>query len=720
MRRFTCGLTLTLALSSVALAAVTPPKTFRGDTVEDYHGTPVPDPYRWLENSESEETRAWVAAQNAVTLPFLAGLPQRAAFQTQLTELWNFSRHGVPERVGDRRFYERNDGLQNQAVLWVQDSDAEPRVLLDPNTLSADGTVALTQWQVSPDGRYLAYGLAKAGSDWNQFRIRDVVSGEDLPETLERIKFSGLAWAGDSSGIFYSRYPDPPADAGAGVFDDLANQALYFHILGSEPEEDSLVFAQPEHPQRGTVAEVSDDGRWLILSIWQGASSENALYLQALSDAETPWVDSPLLRLVDNFEAQYQFVGDRNGRLYFLSTLEAPRGRVLMLDPRAARPAFREVVAESADTLQSARVVGNDLVLLTQRDASHRLTRVKLDGGARQSIPLPGLGTVAALSGKAGEPELRFAYTSFNQPSTVYTADLSATRPEPRPVFPTALKFNPDDFVTEQVFVSSKDGTRVPLFISYRKGLNRAVPQRAHLYGYGGFDISLTPSFSVSNLAWMQAGGLYAVANLRGGGEYGRDWHRAGTQERKQNVFDDFIAAAGHLIDRGWTTPAQLAISGRSNGGLLVGAVVNQQPGLFGAAVAGVGVMDMLRFHKFTIGWAWTGDYGSADDPKMFPYLYAYSPLHNVRRGTHYPAVLVTTADHDDRVVPGHSYKYAAALQWAQAGPAPVLIRIDVDAGHGAGKPLAKILEEAADTLAFMHAHTGLQAPEGATPPLAP
>lgn len=705
-------LTLALMMSSLAapLAAQTPPPTVRGDTVDRYHGTAVADPYRWLEDSESAETRAWVEAQNAVTLPYLATLPQRAAFQARLTELWNFARYSVPQRVGQRRFYERNDGLQNQAVLWVQEGDGTPRVLLDPNTLSADGTVALSQWRASPDGRYLAYGLARAGSDWNQFRIRDVASGEDLPETLERIKFSGLAWAGDSSGIFYSRYPDPPADAAAGVFDDLADQALYFHILGSEPEEDSVVFAQPEHPQRGTVAEVSDDGRWLILSLWQGASSENALYLQPLSDSETPWVDAPLQRLVDNFEAQYRFVGDRNGRLYFLSTLDAPRGRILMLDTRAARPAFREVVAQTGDTLQSAIVAGNDLILLHQRDASHRLTRVRLDGTAREAIPLPGLGTVTGLSGKAGVPELRFAYTAFNQPSTVFAVDLAAPRLEPRPVFPGELKFDPADFVTEQVFVTSKDGTRVPMFISYKKGLDRRQPQRAHLYGYGGFDISLTPSFSVANLAWMDAGGIHAVANLRGGGEYGRDWHRAGTLDKKQNVFDDFIAAAGYLIDRGWTTPQQLAISGRSNGGLLVGAVVNQQPGLFGAAVAGVGVMDMLRFHKFTIGWAWTGDYGSSDDPEMFPHLLAYSPLHNVRRGTEYPAVLVTTADHDDRVVPGHSYKYAAAMQWAQAGDAPILIRIDVDAGHGAGKPLSKTIEEAADTLAFMHAHTAAAA----------
>lgn len=706
MKRRIMMMSATLMLALQAGAGASLPPAPRGDTVDVWHGTVVPDPYRWLEDVDAADTQAWVAAQNARSLPYLAKLPSREGLHARLTELWNFPRHGVPVHRRGLRFFERNDGLQNQAVLWVEDGRAPARVLLDPNSLSSEGTVALTQWQVSPDGRYLAYGVAQAGSDWNTFHIRDVASGEDLADVMTRIKFSNLAWAGDSSGIFYSRYPDPPEDVTTGVFDDLAHQALYFHPLGADPADDVRVYAEPDHPKRGFIGQVSEDGRFLVVTVWEGASNENAVVVFPLGDTESPWLPGPAVVLVDHFDAQYQFIGSIDRRLFFLTSLNAPRGRIVSVDLSRRSLVFEETVAMSTDTLQDAVIAGDDLVLLSMRDARHRLERIGLATQRRRELTLPGLGTVSGLHGRSDSSLLHFSFASFYQPGTVYAVDLGQRLPHPRAVFPLDLRFDPRDYRTEQVFVRSKDGTRVPMFISYRAGLDRRQPQRVHLYGYGGFDVSLTPSFSVANLAWMEAGGVYAVANLRGGGEYGREWHQAGTQARKQNVFDDFVSAAGYLIAEGWTSASQLAISGRSNGGLLVGAVVNQHPQLFAAAVAGVGVMDMLRFHTFTIGWAWTGDYGSAEDPKMFPHLLRYSPYHNVRRGTQYPAVLVTTADHDDRVVPGHSYKYAAAMQWAQAGEAPILIRIDTNAGHGAGKPLSKVIDEAADTLAFMIDHT--------------
>jgi prolyl oligopeptidase len=682
------------------------PAAPRGKTVDNYHGTQVADPYRWLEDVDAPQTRAWVAAQNQLSLPFLAALPEREALHARLTDLWNYERYGVPQRIAGKLFYTRNDGLQNQPVLYVQeDADAAPRVLLDPNTLAADGTVALTQWEVSPDGRWLAYGLAAAGSDWNEFRVREIASGRDQPQVLERIKFSGISWSRDAQGFFYSRYPQPPKKAQPGVFDDLANQKLYYHRLGTPQSADTLVYERPDQPKWGFGAEASEDGRYLFIHVWQGASSQNALYVKPLGEGEAPDFSAPVIKLVDEFSAQYQVVGNVGPRLFVQTTRDAPRGQIVVMDLAAAEPAVPQaLISQSDETLVGATHAGNQLVTLSLKDASHRLRRYGLDGKALKAVKLPGLGSITGFSGKPGDDTVYFGYASFNQPASNYQLDLR--RGKVSPLQPLKLRFNPADYVTEQVFYRSKDGTRVPMFISYKKKPRRKGPAPTLLYGYGGFDISLTPGFSVSNLVWMEAGGIYAQANLRGGGEYGREWHEAGTKERKQNVFDDFAAAAQYLIAQGWTRPEQLAISGRSNGGLLVGATLNQHPELFAAALPAVGVMDMLRFHKFTIGWAWTGDYGSSDDPEGFRYLSAYSPYHNIRPGTRYPAVLVTTADHDDRVVPGHSYKYAAALQHAQAGEAPVLIRVDVKAGHGAGKPLSKAIDEAADALAFIRHYT--------------
>ncbi|MES0873949.1 prolyl oligopeptidase family serine peptidase [Sinimarinibacterium thermocellulolyticum] len=725
---------LTLAFASLStlnaatITAIDYPETPRGEVVDDYFGTKVADPYRWLEDVDSARTRAWVEAQNALALPHLAALPERERLHARLQALWNYERYGLVEKVAGRYFYLRNDGLQNQPVLVVQDdAKAAARVLLDPNRLAADGTVALTQYAVSPDGRWLAYGTAAAGSDWNEFRVRSVADGKDQPEVLRRIKFSSIAWTRDGRGFFYSRYPEPPAGADAGTFDDLADQALYYHRVGTPQTADVRVYAVADEPKWGYLAQVTDDGRYLVISIWRGSADEYRIHVRDLGDPQRPALDGPVLRLVDTFESDYTLIGSVGSRLYFRSNAGAERGRILAADLDAPLPdRWREVVPQQADTLQHALFAGDGIVALYLRDATSRLVRYGLDGEPAGEIALPGLGSVPDLSfggvqisGAPGDDELFYAFTSFNRPATNYRYDLGKRRGGVHQ--PLTLKFDPNDYVTEQVFYPSKDGTRIPMFISYRKGLKRDAATPALLYGYGGFNIALTPTFSVPNLVWMEQGGIYAQANLRGGGEYGRAWHEAGTKERKQNVFDDFIAAAEYLVREGWTAPEHLAISGRSNGGLLVGAVLNQRPELFAAALPAVGVMDMLRYHRFTIGWAWAGDYGTADTKEGFAYLSRYSPLHTVRTDVKYPAVLITTADHDDRVVPGHSYKYAATLQAAhQAYRArhcgavgtdcdaggPILIRIDVKAGHGAGKPIGKLIDEEADRLAFIRHYT--------------
>lgn len=705
-----------LANAPVGASASAPeyPPTPRGTVVDDYFGTRVADPYRWLEDVDSDATRQWVEAQNALTLPRLAALPGREHLRKRLQSLWNYERYGLVQKVGGRYVYLRNDGLQNQSVLVVQDdAKAAPRVLLDPNLLAADGTVALTQYELSPDGRWLAYGTAAAGSDWNEFRVRGVADGKDHPEVLRRIKFSSIAWTKDGKGFFYSRYPQPPQGAEAGTFDDLANQALYYHRVGTAQDEDVLVYAVPGKPKWGYQADVTDDGRYLVITIWRGSADEYRIHVRDLGDPLAPTLDAPVLRLVDRFESDYTLIGSVGSRLYFRSNAGAERGRIVSADVDAALPdRWREIVPQQADTLQYALFAGDGIVALMMRDAASRLLRYDLDGTPRGEIALPGPGSVPELSlggvqisGAPGDDELFYAFTSFNQPATNYRHDLKRNRGG---VYqPLQLNFDPDDYVTEQVFYPSRDGTKIPMFISYRKGVKRDATTPALLYGYGGFNVSLTPTFSVPNLVWMEQGGIYAQANLRGGGEYGKSWHEAGTKARKQNVFDDFIAAAEYLVREKWTAPRHLAISGRSNGGLLVGATLNQRPDLFAAALPAVGVMDMLRYHRFTIGWAWAGDYGTAETKEGFDYLYPYSPVHNVRDGVNYPAVLINTADHDDRVVPGHSYKYAAALQRAQSDPGrPILIRIDVKAGHGAGKPIGKLIEEEADRLAFIRHYT--------------
>ncbi len=675
------------------------PPARQSDVADDYHGTRVPDPYRWLEDPDSPETRAWIEAENRLTEGYLSHIPERAAIRTRLTALWNYPKYGTPFRKAGRYFFLKNDGLQNQSVLYTQATlTAEPQVLLDPNVLSEDGTVALSTLALSEDGQLLAYGTSASGSDWEEFRVREVATARDRGDHLQRIKFSGASWTHDGKGFFYSRYPEPAGKELTGV---NRFQKLYYHRLGTDQREDALVYERSDQPDWGFQGDVTDDGRYAIVHVWLGTDRRNRVYYLDLGDPKHPRVTGPVVRLLDDFDASYGVVGNDGPVFYLLTDLDAPRKRVIAIDIRhPERARWREVIPQSGDVLESVHIIHDTFVANYLHDAHSRLRLFALDGRPLADLQLPTLGSVGAISGQRKDDEMFYAFTSFLYPTTIFRYDF---RTGVASVFKApAIDFDPSGYETTQVFYTSKDGTRVPMFVTHKRGIERDGSNPTYLYGYGGFNISLTPSFSVSSVAWLEMGGVYAVPTLRGGGEYGEEWHQAGMHERKQNVFDDFIAAAEYLIAQGYTTPAKLAIGGGSNGGLLVGAAITQRPDLFGAALPAVGVMDMLRFHKFTIGWAWVTEYGSADSARQFPYLYRYSPLHNIRPGTPYPATLITTADHDDRVVPGHSFKFAAALQAAQAGPQPVLIEIETKAGHGAGKPTSKVIEEQADRWAFV------------------
>ena len=682
------------------------PPARKSDVVDDYHGTRVPDPYRWLEDPDSPESRAWIAAQNQLTEAYLAAIPARTTIRDRLTKLWNYPRYGAPFRKARRYFFFKNDGLQNQSVLYTQRSlSADPETLLDPNLLAADGTVALSTLAVSEDGRLLAYGTSASGSDWEEFRVRDVATATDRPDHLRWIKFSGASWTKDGAGFFYSRYPEPTDKA---LTDVNRLQKLYYHRLGTEQTADVLVYERPDQPDWGMNGEVTDDGRYVVLTVWLGTDRRNRVYYLDLQDPKRPQVQGQVVRLLDDFDASYSFVGNDGPVCYFLTDLDAPRKRVIGIDTRhPERARWREIIPQGPDVLESVQIIHDTFVANYMHDASSRLRLFALDGRPLTELALPTLGSVGAISGERKDAEMFYAFTSFLYPTTIFRYDFKtgATGVFKAP----AIDFDPSGYETKQVFYASKDGTRVPMFITSKKGIPLDGSNPTYLYGYGGFNISLTPSFSVSTLVWLEMGGVYAVPNLRGGGEYGEEWHQAGMLDRKQNVFDDFIAAAEYLIAQRYTSTPKLAIAGGSNGGLLVGAAITQRPELFGAALPAVGVMDMLRFHKFTIGWAWVTDYGSADSAAQFPYLYKYSPLHNIRPGTKYPATLVTTADHDDRVVPGHSFKFTATLQAAQAGAQPVLIEIETKAGHGAGKPTSKVIEEQADRMAFLVKNLGMQ-----------
>jgi prolyl oligopeptidase len=665
------------------------------DQVDEYHGTAIADPYRWLEDPHSDQTKAWIEAQNQVTFSYLSQIPARETLKQRLTELWDYEKFGTPFRRGDRYFYFKNDGLQNQSVLYtLPDLEAEPRVLLDPNQLSADGTIALSGLAISEDAKLMAYGLAIAGSDWNEWKVRDIETGEDLPDRIQWVKFSGAAWTQDGQGFFYSRYDEPnPATQ---LEDINYYQKLYYHRLGTEQADDILIYERPDQKEWGFGGSVSEDGRYLIISVWQGTDSKNLVFYK---DLTAP--DSSVVELINTFEASYGFI-DNDGSTFWIQTdLDAPRQRVVAIDlSQPDKSNWREVIPQAPETLQGVGLLNNQFVASYLKDAHTQVKIFDLDGGFDREVKLPGLGSAGGFGGKRYETDTFYSFTSFTVPTTIYrysmvTGESSLFRQ------PT-VDFNPNDYETQQVFYPSKDGTSVPMFIVHKKGIVLDGTNPTYLYGYGGFNISLTPAFATSNLVWLERGGVYVMANLRGGGEYGEDWHQAGMKQRKQTVFDDFIAAAEWLIAKGYTSPQKLAIAGGSNGGLLVGACITQRPELFGAALPMVGVLDMLRFHKFTIGWAWTAEYGSPDDPEEFPAIYAYSPLHNLKPGTAYPATMIITADHDDRVVPAHSFKFAAALQAAHSGDAPVVIRIETKAGHGAGKPTAKVIEEASDRWAFL------------------
>jgi prolyl oligopeptidase len=671
------------------------PVTARTNQVDDYHGTRVADPYRWLEDDNSPATKEWVEAENKVTFGFLEKIPQRAAIKQRLTELWNYERFGVPSREGGRYFITRNDGLQNQSVLYMMTSlEAEPKLLLDPNKLSADGTVALSGTHISPNGNLMAYALASAGSDWQELRVRDVQTGQDLPDEIHWVKFSGASWSRDNGGFYYSRYDEPKAGDSLKAVNYF--QKMYYHKLGTPQSDDKLIYERKDHKDWGIGGDVTDDGHYLIIHLSQGTDTRNRLFYR---DLQSP--DSPVVELLNDFDASYGFI-DNVGTVFYLRTdLNAPRGRVVAIDAlHPERANWKEIIPQSGDRLQRASLVNDQLIADYLKDAHSAVKIFTRDGALVRTVELPGIGTAGGFGGKREETETFYAFTGFTTPGAIYRYDLKTGTST---VFrQSKVKFNPGDYETKQVFYQSKDGTRVPMFITAKKGLKLDGNNPVYLYGYGGFDISITPSFSPAIAIWLEMGGVYAVATLRGGGEYGEEWHHAGMKLKKQNVFDDFIGAGEWLIANHYTRREKLAIGGGSNGGLLVGACLTQRPDLFGAALPAVGVMDMLRFQKFTIGWAWASDYGSSDNAEEFKALYAYSPLHHIKPGTKYPATLITTGDHDDRVVPAHSFKFAATLQAAQAGPKPVLIRIETRAGHGAGKPTAKIIEEAADKWAFL------------------
>jgi prolyl oligopeptidase len=678
------------------------PLSRRSDQVDDCFGILVEDTYHWLENDvrEDAEVARWVAAQNEASFGYLKSLPGRSAIEQRLRALWNYEKFMLPVQKGGRIFYRRNDGLQNQYVLYAQDDGENARLLLDPNQWSDDGATALGEYAPSPGGGLVAFTVQEGGSDWRTVKVVNAEDGEVLSDAIEWVKFSGVSWAKDGSGFFYSRYPEPEKGA---AFQGLnLNQAVYFHKLGDTQEQDRRIYARPEHPEHGFGAHVSSDGGTLVVTVWKGTDPR---YEVVLIDLQNP--DAGPVELVTGFNHDYSYIATADGRHFFSSDENAPRGKIVSTPANSRAAEWTEVVPESDGVLAGAGIVGGRIFANYMEDVKSAVRMFALDGTSLGIVELPCVGSVAGFGGEPEDGETFYSFESFNRPPTLYRYDVASGA---QFVFREAsAPFDPDDYEVRQIFYPSKDGTQIPMFIAHKKDFNPEEGAPALLYGYGGFNVPLTPGFSVTRLQWMEMGGVLAVANLRGGGEYGNAWHDAGRLLNKQNVFDDFIAAGEYLIAEGITSEGKLAIQGGSNGGLLVGAVVNQRPDLFAAALPAVGVMDMLRFNQFTAGRFWTDDYGDPANEADFRNLYAYSPYHNIRSGLEYPAILVTTADTDDRVVPGHSFKYAAALQAADIGDKPHLIRIETRAGHGAGKPTEKIIEEYADMWAFIAHWTGLK-----------
>ena len=674
------------------------PETKTVDQVDDFFGTKVSDPYRWLENDTSEETKDWVKRENAVTNAYMAQIPFRDAIKKRLTELWNYEKFSAPFKEGNYTYFYKNNGLQNQSVLYKQQGEQQPEVFLDPNTFSADGTTALTSIDFTKDGSLCAYQISEGGSDWTKVLIMDASTKKLLDDTLRDVKFSGIAWI-HNDGFYYSTYDKPKE--GSQLSGKTQIHKLYYHKLGTPQSEDRLVFGGEATPRRYIGAYVTEDQNYLVIS----AADEtygNELYIKDLSKT-----DASIVPIVTGFATEQQVVYAENEKLYIITNLHAPNRKLVITDATTPTPEhWKDFIPETKFPL-SVSTCGRKFFAQYIKDAVSEIVEYNLDGTKVGAITLPGVGTAGGFDGKREEKETYFTFTSYVYPPTIFKYDInngiSTVYKKP------AIQYNPDDYESREVFYNSKDGTKIPMIITYKKGMQQNGKNPLMLYGYGGFDISLTPSFSISNLVFMENGGMYAVANLRGGGEYGDAWHNAGIKMKKQNVFDDFIAAAEYLIKEKYTSKDYLAILGRSNGGLLVGACMTQRPDLYRVCFPGVGVLDMLRYHKFTAGAGWAYDYGTADDSKeMFEYLYKYSPVHNVKKGTCYPATFVVTADHDDRVVPAHSFKFASALQAAQSCDNPVLISIESKAGHGAGKPTSKLIDDEADKWSFMLYNMGL------------
>ncbi len=670
------------------------PKPKKVEQVDDYHGTKVNDPFRWMEDTESADMQAWIAAQNKVTDAYFATIPEREKIKARLTELWNYERYSAPGKIGKHYIYSKNDGLQNQSVLYITDSIDDPgRVLLDPNKLSADGTAALSGSSFTDDGKLWAYGVAIAGSDRTSWKVMNVETGEYLSDTLRPNRQGGVSWLNDNSGFYYSRFPD--ATEGAELKGANKFQKLYFHKLGTPQSEDALIYDRPDDGEMFIGSNVTEDGNWLVIRVSKGTERMNMVYFKNLTMEK-----APIIPLVADRANSYNLIGNDGPVFYFVTDKDAERGRLVSVNVLAKTPMWKEIVPQAEESLNGVQMINDQFVLSYLKDAYTQIKIVDKDGKLVRNVDLPGIGSAGGFGGKQKDTETFYTFSSYNSPPTIYKYDMKTGKST---VFRKAgVKFDGSQYEVKQVFFKSKDGTRVPMFLTYKKGIKLDGTNPTLLYGYGGFNISQTPGFSVARVPWLEMGGVFAVANIRGGAEYGKSWWKGGSRLKKQNVFDDFIGAAEYLIAEKYTSNKKLAIQGGSNGGLLVGAVLNQRPDLFAAALPAVGVMDMVRFTEFTVGAAWKSDYGDPKDAADFKALYAYSPLHNIKAGTKYPATLVTTADHDDRVFPAHSFKYTATLQEAQAASAPVLIRIETKAGHGAGKPTTKIIQEQADIYGFL------------------
>ena len=689
--------------STPMTATITYPTTRRVDQVDEQFGVKVADPYRWLENDvrTDSEVKAWVDAEVATTNAYLETLPGRDVFKARMKQLYNYERFGLPVKKGGKYFYSRNSGLQNQSVLYVRDTlTGEGRVVIDPNGWSKDGATALAEWVPSEDGSKVLYGVQDGGTDWRTLKVLDVATGQLLSDTIEWVKFSGLSWAKDGSGFFYSAFPAPAEGAKFQALNE--SQKVFFHKLGTPQTADRLIYATPEKPRQGHIAQLTDDGRWLVIATTQGTDRRYEVHV---IDQTQPGAAPQMV--FAGLEYEWQLAGNAGATLFWKTNSGAPRLRIVATDLSKAGelPVLREIVPEDKAVLESATIIGGNLIAEYLVDVKSEVRLYTLEGKRRGTLPLPGIGSVGGFGGDQLDAETFFAFTSFATPTTIYRYDVKTNTATPWAA--PKVAFNPADYVVEQKFYASKDGTKVPMFVVHKKALPKG-PAPTLLYAYGGFNISTLPGFSATRLAWMEQGGVLAVANIRGGGEYGSAWHDGGRLEKKQNVFDDFIAAGEYLIANGITTKDKLTIQGGSNGGLLIGAVVNQRPDLFAAALPAVGVMDMLRFDRFTAGRYWVDDYGYPSKEADFKVLLAYSPYHNVKSGVAYPAILATTADTDDRVVPGHTFKYTAAIQHADIGPKPHLVRIETRAGHGSGKPTDKVIEEAADLWAFAAKWTGM------------